>query len=85
MKLNPEGVKARKEHAKRTRQRVEVRREDSGNASIAGRELDTAVVLGCKAYIDAVAVRIRNYGHVEGGLDTIKARVMTELLQGRKR
>ena len=32
MKLNPEGVKARKEHAKATRQRVELRREDSGNA-----------------------------------------------------
>jgi hypothetical protein len=83
LKLNPEGVKARKEHAKRTRQRVEVRREDSGNASIAGRELDAVDVLGCKSYIDALAVRIRNYGHAEGGLDTIRARVMTELLQGR--
>ena len=41
MKLDPEAVRARKEHARRTRQRVEVRREDSGNACIAGRELDT--------------------------------------------
>ena len=83
MKLNPEGVKARKEHAKATRQRVEVRREDSGNASIAGRELDTVTVLGCKSYIDSLAVRIRNYGHGDGGLDAIRAHVMTELLQGR--
>jgi hypothetical protein len=83
MKLNPEGVKARKEHAKQTRQRVEVRREDTGNASIAGRELDTVDVLGCKSYIDTVAVRIRNYGHADGGLDAIRAYVMTELLQGR--
>ncbi len=83
MKLNPDGVKARKEHARQARQRVEVRREDSGNASIAGRELDTATALASKAYIDAVAVRIRNSGLVEGTLSAIRARVMTELLQGR--
>jgi Domain of unknown function (DUF222) len=83
MKLNPEGVKARKEYAKQTRQRVEVRREDSGNASIAGRELDTATALASKAYIDAVAVRVRNSGLVEGTLSAIRVRVMTELLQGR--
>ncbi len=83
MKLNPEGVKARKEHAKLTRQRVELRREDSGNASLAGRELDTVTAMACKAYIDALAVRIRNLGHVDGPLSAIRARVMTELLQGR--
>jgi hypothetical protein len=83
MKLNPEGVKVRKEHAKATRQRVEVRREDTGNASLAGRELDTVTAIACKAYIDALAVRIRNCGHVEGPLSMIGARVMTELLQGR--
>src|SRR6185312_17265675 len=32
MRLAPEAVKARKEHARQTRQRVEVRREESGNA-----------------------------------------------------
>jgi hypothetical protein len=83
MKLNPEGVKARKEHAKQTRQRVEARREDSGNASIAGRELDTTDALASKAYIDAVAIRIRNSGLVDATLPAIRARVMTELLQGR--
>jgi Domain of unknown function (DUF222) len=83
MKLNPEGVRARKEHAKLTRQRVELRREDSGNASLAGREIDPVTALACKAYIDAVAVRIRNHGHAEGPLSAIGTRVMTELLQGR--
>ena len=83
MKLNPEGVKARKEHAKQTRQRVELRREDSGNASLAGRELDPVTAIACKSYIDAVAVRIRNFGHAEGPLSMIGTRVMTELLQGR--
>jgi len=83
LKLNPEGVKARREHAKATRQRVEVRREDSGNACLAGRELDTIDALASKAYIDALAVRIRNVGSVEGSLSSIRARVMTELLQGR--
>ncbi len=83
MKLDPEAARIRKEHAKNTRQRVEVRRELSGNASIAGRELDTANALACKAYIDAVAVKLRNYGGLEESLSSIRARVMTELLQGR--
>jgi len=83
MKLNPDGVKARKEHARQTRQRVEVRREDSGNACLAGRELDTATALASKAYIDAIAVRVRNAGLADATLSSIRARVMTELLQGR--
>jgi hypothetical protein len=49
MKLAPDAVKARKEYAKRTRQRVEVRREDSGNASLAGREMDNTDVLAAAA------------------------------------
>jgi hypothetical protein len=60
MKLDPEAVRIRKEHAKSTRQRVEVRRELSGNASLSGRELDTAQALACKAHIEAVAVKLRN-------------------------
>jgi hypothetical protein len=35
MRLDPEAARARKEHARRTSQRVEVRREESGNASVA--------------------------------------------------
>ena len=83
LKLNPEGVKARKETARQTSQRVELRREDSGNASLSGRELDTADALASKAYIDALAVRIRNHGHLDLPLGVIRARVMTELTQGR--
>ena len=83
MKLDPEAVRIRKEHARNTRQRVEVRRELSGNASIAGRELDTGKALACKAYIDAVAVKVRNYGGLEESLSSIRAHVMAELLQGR--
>ena len=62
MKLNPEAVKARRERAKRDGQRVEARREASGNACLAGRELDTADVLASKAYLDAVAARLRESG-----------------------
>ena len=83
MKLNPDGARARKEHAKRTKQRVELRREDSGNACLAGRELDTTDALASKAYIDAIAVRVRNAGLTDATLSSIRARVMTELLQGR--
>jgi Domain of unknown function (DUF222) len=83
MKLDPEAARIRREHAKNTRQRVEVRRELSGNASLSGRELNTADALAAKAYIDAVAVKIRNYGHADGTLSSIRALVMTELLQGR--
>ena len=83
MKLDPEAVRIRKEHAKSTRQRVEVRRELSGNASIAGRELDSATALACKANVNAIAVRLRNHGRLDGTLSSIKALVMTELLQSR--
>jgi Domain of unknown function (DUF222) len=83
MKLDPEAVRIRKEHAKSTRQRVEVRRELSGNASLSGRELDTAQALACQAYIEAVAVKLRNYGGLDGSLSSIRARVFVELTQGR--
>ena len=68
---------------RQTRQRVEVRREDSGNASLAGRELDT---------LDALAVqglhRRPRRPHPQlrprrQAPRVIRARVMTELLQGR--
>jgi len=82
MKLNPEAVKARRERAKRDQQRVEARREASGNASLAGRELDTADVLASKAYLDAVAARLREHG-LPGSLDRLRALALTDLTQGR--
>jgi Domain of unknown function (DUF222) len=83
MKLNPGGVAARKEHARRSEQRVEARREVSGNASLAGRELDTADVLAAKGYIDAIAVRLRGSGLFEGNLDRLRALAFADLTQGR--
>jgi Domain of unknown function (DUF222) len=83
MKLNPEAVAARKEHAKRSEQRVEARREASGNASLAGRELDTADVLASKAYLDAIAAKLRASGLFDAPLDRLRALALTDLTQGR--
>jgi Domain of unknown function (DUF222) len=80
-KLNPEAARARKQHGERE-QRVEVRPEASGNASLAGRELEVADVLASKAYLDAVAARLRE-GGLSGGLDRLRALAMTDLTQGR--
>jgi Domain of unknown function (DUF222) len=82
LKLAPEAVRARKELARQLGQRVEARREDSGNASLAGRELDTADVIASKAYIDAVAARLRDCG-LGGTLASLRALVLVDLTQGR--
>ena len=83
MKLNPEAVAARREHAKRSGQRVEARRETSGNASLAGRELDTADVLASKAHLDAIAAKLRASGLIDGPLDRLRALALIDLTQGR--
>ena len=62
LKLAPEAVAARKAIARQDR-RVEARRENSGNASLSGRELDTADVIASKAHIDAIAAKLRDAGH----------------------
>jgi hypothetical protein len=82
MKLDPDAVKARREHARRTRQRVEVRREESGNASVAGREMDTADALAAKAHIHALALRLRHAG-LPGTLDQLRLLVFSDLTAGR--
>ena len=82
MKLDPEAVKARREHARRTRQRVEVRREESGNASVAGREMDTGDALAAKAHIHALALRLRRAG-LPGTLDQLRLLVFADLTGGR--
>ncbi|TVY99669.1 HNH endonuclease [Trebonia kvetii] len=82
MKLAPEAVRARKERERRISQRVEVRRELSGNAALSGREMDTADAMASKAYMDAIAVRLRNAG-MDGTLGTLRLRVLAELTQGR--
>jgi hypothetical protein len=82
MKLDPQAAKDRKERAATHDRRVEVRREQSGNASIAGRELPTADAMASKSYLDAVAARLRQAG-IEGTLDHLRALALTELTQGR--
>ena len=82
MKLDPEAAKTRKESAKRAAQRVEVQLERSGNASVAGRELDIADATASKANIHTIALRLRRAG-LEGNLDHLRAMVFNDLLQGR--
>jgi hypothetical protein len=71
MRLDPDAARARREHARRTRQRVEVRREESGNASVAGREMDTGDALASKAYIHSLALALRRAG-MPGTLDQLR-------------
>ena len=82
MKLDPGAVKARRERAKKEDQRVEARREYSGNASLSAREMDTAETMASKAYIDAMAVRLRN-GGLDGSLGALRVAAMADLTQGR--
>ena len=82
MKLAPDAVRARREHARRTRQRVEVRREESGNALVAGREMDTGDALASKAHIHALALRLRRAG-LPGTLDQLRLLVFADLTAGR--
>ena len=80
-RLDPEGVQRRKDEARHD-QRVELRREDSGAASLAGRELDPADALAGKASIDAEAVRLRNAG-LPGTLAQIRAAVLLDRIAQR--
>ena len=80
-RLDPEGVQARKDEARRDR-RVELRREDSGAACLAGRELDPAEALAGKASIDAEAVRLRNAG-MDGTLAQIRAMILIDRIHQR--
>ncbi len=82
MKLDPEAVRREKEGAQRTRQRVEARREQSGNASFAVREADTSLVMSVEAAISELAVRLRN-GGAEGTLDSLRAMAALDRLLAR--
>ena len=82
MKLDPEAAKARKEKTRRVAQRVQVQLERSGNASVAGRELDVADAMASKANIHAIALRLRRAG-LTGSLDHLRAGVFNDLLQNR--
>jgi len=62
MKLDPDGVRERKEEAARKHRRVEARQEASGNASLAGRELGVADALAAKNSVWAEAAALCNAG-----------------------
>jgi hypothetical protein len=61
-KLDPDGVRQRKEEAARKHRRVEARREESGNAALAGRELAVADALAAKNAVWAEAAALCNAG-----------------------
>jgi len=82
MRLDPAAARARKEHEKRTGQRVEARREASGNASLSAREMDTADAMAAKSYIDQMAAALRN-GGLDAPLGALRVLAMTDLTQGR--
>jgi Domain of unknown function (DUF222) len=82
MKLDPEAVRREKDDARRTRQRTEARREQSGNASFSVREAETSVVMSVQAAIDELAVRLRN-GGAEGTLDALRATAALDRLLNR--
>jgi Domain of unknown function (DUF222) len=82
MKLDPDAMTRGKDQARRDRQRVEVRREESGNASLSGRELAIEDALASKAHIDALAVALHR-GGLEGGLRQLRVLAFNDLTQGR--
>jgi hypothetical protein len=82
-KLNPEGVKARREQTRRDRQRVETRPEASGNTRLAGREMDTVSALASQAHIDAVARVLHRSGLFGATLDQLRLLAFADLTQGR--
>ncbi len=76
--VNPVKAKKRREHGARAA-RVERWREDSGNAGLAGRELPAAQVLAMDQRITWWARELQAAG-VEGGMDVLRARALTDLL-----
>jgi hypothetical protein len=78
IEVNPDAaVRHREESAKR--RRVEIRAEDSGNASIAGRELPPAAVLAASQLLTARARQLRKAG-LGGGMDELRVLAYLERL-----
>jgi hypothetical protein len=80
-RLDPGYAKRVKDDAAR-RRRVEARQEGSGNASLAGRELDPAEVLALMSDIKAEAIRLREAG-MTGTLDEIMTAIYLDRLARR--
>jgi hypothetical protein len=75
-KLDPDGVRQRKEEASRKHRRVEARQEESGNAALAGRELAVSDALAAKNSVWAEAAALCNAGL---GVSLREARTMVYL------
>ena len=80
MEVNHKKAKQRREHMAR-RTRVECWPEDSGNASLAGRELPPAEVLAADQRVTAWAQELRRAG-LDGDMDTLRARAFLDILLG---
>jgi hypothetical protein len=80
MKLDPEGTQRRKDEAKKHGRRIEARREASGNASLAGRELGVEEALAAKACLDADAAALRAAG-MAGSLRELRVIAFLDRLQ----
>jgi hypothetical protein len=74
--VNPEAAEKHRKDKARER-RIEVRREESGNAMIAGRELPCAAVLAMDEKIKARAKQLKKLG-VEGGTDELRVLAFLE-------
>jgi hypothetical protein len=78
-KLDPDGVRQRKEAARKHR-RVEARQEESGNAALAGRELAVADALAARNSVWAEAAALCNAG-LDASLREARTMVYLDRLQ----
>jgi hypothetical protein len=78
IEVNPEAAVRHRTEAAR-RRRVEIRAEDSGNASISGRELPPAAVLAASQLLTARARQLRKAG-LGGGMDELRVLAYLERL-----
>jgi hypothetical protein len=81
MRLDPDGVRQRKEEAARRHRRVEARQEASGNAALSGRELAVDDALTAKNAIWAEAAALCNAG-LDASLREARALVYLDRLRG---
>jgi Domain of unknown function (DUF222) len=79
--LDPQAAKRRAERG-RAGARVEVWPEDSGNASVSGRELPAGEVVAADQRLTAIARALKDAG-AAGSLDQLRAAVFVALLTGR--
>jgi hypothetical protein len=82
--VDPESATRRREEAERSRSRVEMFREQSGAAALAGRELPTDQALAANANVCARALEYRESGQFPDGtrMDQYRVAAFLDLLNG---